>query len=118
DRLGWIDQAIDSPCHTTNAASAVKNKAPSPETRTGRTTQPIAATKTAAAPIQKSRPWLEPLPKKSAAKASPPAAAPPTAGQRIQGPRCRRPRSRQGGSSLDQRLFEGADPRLVRRRPR
>src|SRR5439155_530387 len=78
-----MDQAIDSPRHTTNAASAAKNKAPGPETRTGRTTQPIAATKTAAAPIQKSRPWLEPLPKKSAAQASPPAAAPPTAGQRI-----------------------------------
>src|SRR5882724_8154052 len=51
--------------------------------RGGRKAQPTAATTIAGTPIQKTRDWLDPSLKKSAAKASPPAAAPQATGQRI-----------------------------------
>jgi hypothetical protein len=66
-----------------NAASRQKNTVASTGSRLGRHTHPTAATSTAAAPIQKSRDWLEPPLKKSAAKARPAAAAPKATGQRI-----------------------------------
>src|SRR5882724_400913 len=51
--------------------------------RGGSKAQPTAATTIAGTPIQKTRDWLDPSLKKSAAKASPPAAAPQATGQRI-----------------------------------
>jgi hypothetical protein len=66
-----------------NAASTQKNTVASSGSRLGRQTHPTAATSTVAAPIQKSRDWLEPPLKKSAPKARPAAAAPKATGQRI-----------------------------------
>src|SRR4051812_21671621 len=66
-----------------NAASRQKNTVPSTGSRLGRQIHPAAATSTAAAPIQKSRDWLEPSLRKTAAKARPAAAAPRATGHRI-----------------------------------
>ena len=66
-----------------NAAKVQKNTVPSSGSRLGLQTHPTAATSTAATPIQKSRDWLEPPLRKSAAKARPAAAAPKATGQRI-----------------------------------
>src|SRR6266852_6001416 len=74
---------METPCHTTNVAREQKKTEPQRGRRTGRHAQPTAATRIAGAPIQKTRDWLDPSLKKSAAKASPAAAAPEATGQRI-----------------------------------
>ena len=78
---------MDAPCQSTNAASRTRKASAGAGRAGGRTPHPTAATTTAAAPIQNNRDWLEPSPRKRAAKTRAAAvagsSAPRTAGRRI-----------------------------------
>src|SRR5262245_40949645 len=78
---------MDADCQRTKAPNTAKKSTAGRGSDGGQTIQPVAATSTAALPIQNNRDWLEPLLKKRAAmtRAAAGSAAPRTAGTRIAG---------------------------------